>query len=70
MVVFGSLASQFAEGFGLAAAAIAVCGFLTHVPSAITGADEASLHRATVVGGLIGFSIAAFVVVLSVSGVG
>jgi hypothetical protein len=65
MIVTGSLASDFAAGFGMAAAAIAVCGFLAHAAPALSGAGERRLRFATVVGGLIGFVFAVFVVVLS-----
>jgi hypothetical protein len=65
MVVVGSIASQFAEGFGLSAAAIAVCGFLAHAGPALAGADEKKLRNATVVGGLAGLCFAVFVIVLS-----
>jgi hypothetical protein len=61
----GSIASHFAEGFGLAATAIAVCGFLAHVPRALAGASERSIRTATVLGGLGGFGLATVVVVLS-----
>lgn len=65
MVIAGSIASQFTEGFGMAAAAIAVCGFLAHAGPALAGADEKKIRFATVIGGLGGFWAAVFVIVLS-----
>ncbi|HEX9967737.1 MAG TPA: hypothetical protein VGB06_07310 [Solirubrobacterales bacterium] len=65
MIVAASTVSQFAEGSGLIAAAIAICGFLAHVPRALTGAEEAALRRATASGGLAGFVFAIVIVVLS-----
>ena len=64
-MVVGAFASQFAEGMGMTAAAIAVAGFLAHAPRALTGRDERSLRQATVMGGLVGFAIAAGIGVLS-----
>jgi len=69
VLVTASTIGQFAEGAGLAAAAIAVCGFLAHAPQALRGGEESALRQATVAGGLFGFVLAALVVVLSVSGV-
>jgi hypothetical protein len=69
MIVTALTIGQTAEAFGLAAAAIAVFGFLAHSPRALRGRDETSLRKATVVGGLLGFMFASFVVVLSVLGV-
>jgi hypothetical protein len=53
--------------FGLAAAAIAVCGFIAHVKPALSGADEQRLRRATVIGGVVGTAFATGVIVLSAS---
>jgi hypothetical protein len=64
-MVIGSIASQFASGFGLTAAAIAVFGFLAHAKPALAGASERRLRSATVIGGLGGFVFAVLVVVLS-----
>jgi hypothetical protein len=61
-----SLSDEFATGFGMAAAAIAVGGFLAHSVPALAGAGEKRIRFATVVGGLVGFALAAAVVVLSV----
>jgi hypothetical protein len=69
MVLAGSIASQFAEGMGMTAAAIAVAGFLAHAPWALTGRDERSLREATVIGGLGGFVVAAAIGLLSALGV-
>lgn len=69
MLLFASTVSQFAEGFGLIAAAIAVVGFLAHAPRALKRRDERSLREATAVGGLTGFAFAILVIVLSVNGI-
>lgn len=66
MVPVGSIATDAAATTGLAAAAIAVCGFLAHARPALTGASERRVREATVTGGLGGFVLAIFVVVLSV----
>lgn len=65
MFVIGSLVSSIATGAGLAAAAIAVSGFLFHAAPALSGAPEERLRWATVVGGLIGAGCALLVIVLS-----
>ncbi len=64
-MVLGSIASQFASGFGLMAAAIAVCGFLAHAKPALAKEGDAELRFATVIGGLAGFGLALLVMVLS-----
>jgi hypothetical protein len=65
VVVVGSIANQFAAAFGMAAAAIAVCGFLAHAGPALAGESDSKLRNATVAGGLAGFVFAVFVIVLS-----
>ncbi|HEX5762077.1 MAG TPA: hypothetical protein VFY04_03040 [Solirubrobacterales bacterium] len=65
MLLTASTVSQFAEGSGFIAATIAICGFLAHVPRALSGAEEVALRRATAGGGLIGFVLAVAIVVLS-----
>jgi len=59
--------NDVATAFGLAAAAIAVCGFIAHIKPALSGADEQRLRRATVIGGVAGSVFATFVIVLSAS---
>jgi hypothetical protein len=65
MFVAASIASSFATGVGLLAAAIAVGGFLSHVRPALSGASEQAIRGATVVGGVIGFICGGLVIVLS-----
>jgi hypothetical protein len=65
MAVVASIASQFAGGLGLIAAAIAVFGFLGHAKPALARADDSELRFATVVGGLVGLAFSLFVIVLS-----
>ena len=43
MLAVASTVSQFAEGSGLIAAAIAVGGFLAHAPRALAGAKDEAL---------------------------
>lgn len=57
--------SNAANGAGLMAATIAICGFLAHAWPAISGKDEAELRRATAVGGLSGCATALLLIVLS-----
>jgi hypothetical protein len=64
-MVVGSIVNQFATCVGLAAGAIAIGGFLSHVPSALSGASEAEIRRATVSGGLVGLAAALCIIVLS-----
>jgi len=64
-MVLATLMSNSTTGFGLTAAAIAVCGFLAHARLALSGADETRLRRATTAGGLFGISVALFLIVLS-----
>jgi hypothetical protein len=66
MTVTGSIASQFAAGSGMAAAAIAVFGFLGHARPLLAGADERRVREAMVRGGLFGFRLAVGVGLLSV----
>jgi hypothetical protein len=65
MVLFGSIASIFTTAFGMAATAIAVCGFLAHAGPALRGESDRRLREATVRGGLAGFLLAVFIGVLS-----
>jgi hypothetical protein len=64
-VVLATLMSDSATGFGLTAAAIAVCGFVAHARPAFSGADEERLRRATTAGGVFGLGVAVLVIVLS-----
>lgn len=59
--------NEFTTVVGLLAGMIAVGGFLGHVRSALAGADEEELRRATVRGGLGGVVGGVVVVVLSAS---
>lgn len=65
MFIVGSLAGSAATAFGLAAAAIAVFGFVAHIKPAVSGADDKELREATLVGGIVGLVVALFVIVLS-----
>lgn len=65
MVIVGSLASSAATGTGFVAASIAVFGFLLHVVPALSGASEATVRRATIAGGILGFGWAMGVMLLS-----
>jgi hypothetical protein len=58
----GSIIGDSASGAGLAAACIAIGGFLMQVPSALAKADDRSVRAATVVGGLIGLFFSASVI--------
>jgi len=58
----GSIINDFASGAGFAAASIAISGFLMQAPSALAKADDKSVRAATVVGGLVGFSLSASVI--------
>jgi hypothetical protein len=60
-----ALLTQFATAAGLMAACIAVGGFVFHASPALEDADEGELRRATVGGGLFGFAVAIFIIVLS-----
>lgn len=60
-----TIANQFAAGLGLMGAAIAICGFVAHAGPALAGAGEKRLREATVTGGIVGFGLAIFVIVLS-----
>jgi hypothetical protein len=44
---------------------IAVGGFVGHAPSVLDGASDREIRQATVIGGLAGCMVGAFVVVLS-----
>jgi len=55
----GSLTSDVATGFGLAAVMIAVCGFIGQVPAALKREDEQTVRAVTVIGGLCGLGLAA-----------
>jgi hypothetical protein len=66
-MAIATLMSDTATGFGLTAAAIAVCGFLSHVRPALSGADERKLRTATVRGGIAGTVLSASVILLSVT---
>lgn len=50
------------SGFGLAAATIAVCGFIGQIWPALTHQDEQSVRVATVSGGILGLVLAAAIV--------
>jgi len=65
MFVAGSLVTNFASGMGLAAASIAVFGFLWHVVPVLSGKPERTIRRATVTGGLIGAGLSGVVILLS-----
>jgi hypothetical protein len=60
-----SIAGDFATAVGVVAGMIAVGGFVGHAPSALDHAPDREIQQATVVGGLVGGAIGAFVVVLS-----
>lgn len=65
MLVTANVMNWFATLAGLLAGSIAVGGFLAHIRPALSGASEAELREATVVGGTIGLGVGVFVVVLS-----
>jgi hypothetical protein len=58
----GSLVSDAATGFGLAAVMIAVCGFVGQVPAALKREDDQSIRVVTVIGGLVGLALALLVI--------
>jgi hypothetical protein len=64
-MVVGSLVSIGATSTGFVAASIAVMGFLWHVAPALSGASEVTVRRATAAGGLMGFGLSVFVILLS-----
>jgi hypothetical protein len=65
MFPLGSIASEFGAAVGVLAGMIAVGGFLAHAPRVLDGAPASDVQRATVIGGLVGCALGAFVVVLS-----
>jgi uncharacterized membrane protein len=65
VLAVGSLITIAATGTGFVAASIAVFGFLLHVTPSLSGALEATIRRATVTGGLLGFVLAVVVIFLS-----
>lgn len=63
MLPIGSIIGDAASGVGFVAATIAVCGFLGQVGPALRRQEDEEVRAATVVGGLIGFLLAAAIVV-------
>jgi hypothetical protein len=59
----GSITSEVATGFGLAAVMIAVCGFIGQVPAALKREDDRAVRAVTVIGGLVGLALAFLVAV-------
>jgi hypothetical protein len=64
-MVFGTITGQLTTLFGLAAAAIATGGFISHAPRVLAGRSEGEIRRATVKGGLLGLVFVGAIVVLS-----
>jgi hypothetical protein len=64
-MVVGTIASQLTTLFGLAAAAIATGGFISHAPRVLSGRSESEIRRATVKGGLLGLAFVGAIIVLS-----
>jgi hypothetical protein len=65
VLVAGSVVSEFATSVGLLAGLIAVGGFIAHAGPVLLEHGEERIRQATVVGGLVGLSVGAFVMVLS-----
>ncbi|HWT90431.1 MAG TPA: hypothetical protein VN179_04895 [Solirubrobacterales bacterium] len=64
MLPAGSIISDVATGFGLAAVMIAVCGFIGQVPAALRREDDQTVRAVTVIGGLVGLALASLVVLV------
>jgi hypothetical protein len=62
----GSIISDVATGFGLAAVMIAVCGFIGQVPAALKREDDQTVRVVTVVGGLAGLGLALLITVVDI----
>jgi hypothetical protein len=60
------LINDAANGSGLIAGCIAVCGFLLQAPSALAKADDKSVRAAMVVGGLAGLVLAVGLIAIAV----
>jgi hypothetical protein len=65
MLPIGSISGDFATAVGTLAGMIAVGGFLGHAPFVLSRASDRGIQQATVIGGLVGFTLGAVVVVLS-----
>ncbi len=65
MIATGTIVDGAATYFGLAAAAIAVCGFGAHIKPALSRAGERRVREATLTGGIAGLALSVLVVVLS-----
>lgn len=61
-MVLATLMSNAISGFGLAAATIAVCGFIGQIWPALTRQDDQSVRVATGTGGIFGLMLAAAIV--------
>jgi hypothetical protein len=61
----GSIADDFATAVGVVAGMIAVGGFVGHAPWVLNRGADHEIQQATVIGGLLGGAVGAFVVVLS-----
>jgi len=65
MIVIASIASNFATAVGVLGGMIAVVGFVAHAGPVLSGAPERKIREATVIGGVVGLSLGAAVIVLS-----
>jgi poly(3-hydroxybutyrate) depolymerase len=65
VLAIGSIASDLGTAVGVVAGMIAVGGFIAHAPKVLARAPEKDVQVATVLGGLVGCWLGAFVVVLS-----
>jgi hypothetical protein len=61
-VFLATLMSDSISGFGLAAATIAVCGFICQIWPTLTRQGDHSVRVATVTGGILGLILAAAIV--------
>jgi hypothetical protein len=68
MLVVASIASEFATGVGVLTRLIAVMGFVAQAYPALRRAPEFEIRQAVAIGGLSGFFIGIFVILLSAIG--
>ena len=65
MLVVADIQTWFATVVGALTGSIAIGGVLAHIGPALSGASDAELRTATVIGGVVGFGVGMFVIFLS-----
>jgi hypothetical protein len=65
VLLLADIQTWFATAVGALTGSIAIGGFLAHIGPALSGASDAKLRAATVVGGIAGFGAGVFVIFLS-----